>query len=396
MVFAKGRTRNPISLNREKKAKMVVDNPLHENPPTLAKGIGEHIHWYVTDKCNLDCGYCFKPHFPYVEKEELNIALAHILAGSGIKKVTIGGGEPSLEKNLAEIVSILKDGGKYVSIHTNGLLLDDRFIGEIRADDIGLPIDSTNRKIQKELRGERFLEVFDRLPELAFRIAEKGIKLGYHTVFTAINQKGIPAIYGLIRKHDFMYWRIYEFNDDLALGSALDAGHGQNRFAGELSRIELFGGKGTPSKGYADCLLADFLLMEKWMKTHNDARIQFVGRRYSSMPYAFLDSRGDVSAYSWLSGRERRVIGNIIIDGMALIIKRLHDIHEKGMEFDDKTEEEFWYATVGDMPLWARLWDGSFSSEETEAVNPRFSRKLRELSKLHEMKVLERSNACID
>jgi len=64
--------------------------------------VGEHIHWYITDRCNLSSGYCFKPNFPYGGTESGNVSLAHILADSAVSNVTLGGGERSVARSVAE------------------------------------------------------------------------------------------------------------------------------------------------------------------------------------------------------------------------------------------------------------------------------------------------------
>ena len=47
-------------------------------------------------------------------------------------------------------------------------------------------------------------------------LKKHNIPIGYHTVFTSLNHQDIPKIYEKIAQTDFKYWRIYEFNDDLA------------------------------------------------------------------------------------------------------------------------------------------------------------------------------------
>ncbi|MBL7160615.1 MAG: radical SAM protein [Candidatus Aenigmarchaeota archaeon] len=344
--------------------------------------VGEHVHWYIADRCNLDCVYCFKPKFTYNEAEGGNANLAHVLADSDVAKVTLGGGEPTLVKDLAEVTHILKQAGKYISLHTNGLLLDD-ILPELEVDDIALPIDSTDRDTQKELRGEKFLAVMDRLPHLASTILGRCVRLGYHTVFTAINHQDIPQVYDYVSQNEFDYWRIYEFNDDLASKSAIDAGGSQSELIARIQRIDRLRDGGTSARGYTDCLLAKFLLTEQRMKKLGDSRIQFVGRNDTPEPYAFLDSCGNISYYTWLSQGERRIVGNILSDGYQTIQKRLQEIHDRDWGFDDKTEDEFWWATVGNMPIWARLRDGSYSHEELEKVEAGFLDDVMVLSELH-------------
>lgn len=345
--------------------------------------IGDHVHWYLTNRCNLDCGYCFDPRPPYRPDEGRNIQLANILAESGVKKVTLGGGEPTLVKNLADVIGILKENGIYVSLHTNGVLLDDKMIAELRVDDIALPIDSTDRATQERLRGKGFMKTFERMPYLASAIVESGKGLGYHTVFTAFNRQDIPEIHEFIRNQVFDYWRIYELNDELALSEAINSGLSQEKIIARLMEIEKLRGVGTPETGYTDCLLAHFFLMEQKMKLNDDERIQFIGIRDTLEPYFFLDNLGSVSYYAWLSLRKRRVIGNIINDGSHAIRERLQEVHDKDLEFDDISEEEFRAALFGDVPLWGRLWDGSYSQEEINVIKPEFYDVFMALAELH-------------
>jgi len=276
-----------------------------------------------------------------------------------------------------------------VSLHTNGVLLDEDMIAGLKVDDIALPIDSTDRDIQRSLRGRGFMETFERLPCLASAILESGKGLGYHTVFTAINRQDIPGIYELIREQGFGYWRIYEFNDDLALSEAMNSGLSQERIIAKLMGIEKLRGGGTPETGYTDCLLAHFFLTEQKMKLNGDGRIEFVGRRDTLEPYFFLDNSGDVSYYIWLSGSKRRVAGNVLRDGFRAVRERLQEVHDKDWELDDESQEEFCNAMFWDVPPWARYWDGSYSQEEIDVIEPEFYDVFMELSELHRRRTEE-------
>jgi MoaA/NifB/PqqE/SkfB family radical SAM enzyme len=345
--------------------------------------IGDHVHWYITDECNLDCGYCFKHIFPYRPDEGRNIQLAKVLAESGVKKVTLGGGEPTLVRNLADVIGILKDSGIYVSLHTNGVLLDEDMIAGLNVDDIALPIDSADRDTQRRLRGKGFMETFERMPYLASAILENGKGLGYHMVFTGANQHDIPGIYELINEQGFDYWRIYEFNDYLAFIENINSRMTQRKKKSKQMKIEMLMGGGTPETGYTDCLLAHFFLMEQRMKLNDDERIKFVGIRDTPEPYFFLDNLGGVSYYTWLSLTKRRVAGNIIKDGFQAVRERLQEVHDKDSEFDDESAEGFNAATCGDLPPWARYDEGNFSYEELEAMRPEFDGVFMALAKLY-------------
>jgi GTP 3',8-cyclase len=89
----------------------------------------------VTDRCNLRCGYCmprevYGPGHVFLPRGELlsfdEIArLARVLAGQGVEKLRLTGGEPLLRRDLERLVEMLVavDGIREVALTTNGLLL---------------------------------------------------------------------------------------------------------------------------------------------------------------------------------------------------------------------------------------------------------------------------------
>jgi MoaA/NifB/PqqE/SkfB family radical SAM enzyme len=337
----------------------------------------EHVHWYIGSSCNLDCSFCFKPlNLPFASAEKLE-DLARRLVDDNVRKVTLTGGEPLLVEGLEKVLAVLKSKDVYVSLHTNGVLLDEKKISGLSGlvDDIALPLDSLNRKVQAELRGEEFIPVVKRFGELAESIRSKNIKLGVHTVFTALNRRQMPVLHNYLDKVGFDYWRIYEYNDELVKPNY---GRDLMREPFQISEREA---ERFYEKGGIDCLLAYFLLEEEKMKKLNDARVQFVAKRDTSLPYAFLDNSGNMRYYMRFSSKERPVIGNVLTEGFGVIEKRLKEVDEKQFDYDDKAQED-WSAFLMDQPIWARLYEGNFDFEETEMIKPRYLRKVLELESL--------------
>ncbi len=94
---------------------------------------GRNIHYLrisLTDHCNLRCVYCmpeditFRPNAELMQDDEI-LMLTRLFAKLGIDKIRLTGGEPTLRKNVVEIVREISatEGIKSVSMTTNGVLL---------------------------------------------------------------------------------------------------------------------------------------------------------------------------------------------------------------------------------------------------------------------------------
>lgn len=93
----------------------------------------EYLRISVTDKCNLRCVYCMPEEgLPWLKRDQLLTyeeiqRVAEVMAGMGLKRVRITGGEPLVRKELAKLVGLLSKtpGIQEVALSTNGVLLKD-------------------------------------------------------------------------------------------------------------------------------------------------------------------------------------------------------------------------------------------------------------------------------
>src|ERR1035437_1191420 len=82
--------------------------------------------WYLTDRCNLACPYCFTRSSPSVPDEVDAQGRRRIVtefAASSVTTVSLGGGEPMILPDLSELAAMLLDAGKKVRLYTNGTLV---------------------------------------------------------------------------------------------------------------------------------------------------------------------------------------------------------------------------------------------------------------------------------
>ena len=89
----------------------------------------------VTDRCNLRCSYCmpsdvFGPGYAFLPRTEILTfeeitRVVRVMAGLGLRKVRLTGGEPLLRRELSSLVRLLAGIGgiEDLALTTNGLLL---------------------------------------------------------------------------------------------------------------------------------------------------------------------------------------------------------------------------------------------------------------------------------
>lgn len=92
----------------------------------------DYLRLSITGRCNLRCVYCmgeegveWTPHDSVLSFEE-TLRFCRIMAGLGIRKIKVTGGEPFVRKNAVGFIRRLKTipGIEQVTITTNGVLLD--------------------------------------------------------------------------------------------------------------------------------------------------------------------------------------------------------------------------------------------------------------------------------
>ncbi|CAN5301077.1 GTP 3',8-cyclase MoaA [soil metagenome] len=137
----------------------------------------DYLRLAVTDRCNLRCFYCmpvqgikYLPKGQLLTYEEME-RLVKILAGLGIRKVRITGGEPFVRKGLIDFLWRLKAirGLEEINITTNGVLTEP-YIPELKAmgiSSVNLSLDTLDKeafhKITQQNELNRVLSTLDQL-----------------------------------------------------------------------------------------------------------------------------------------------------------------------------------------------------------------------------------------
>ena len=124
----------------------------------------EYLRISLTDRCNLRCQYCmpsqgvtFRRHEDMMKYEEM-LRLVEILAGAGVKKVRLTGGEPTVRRDLTWFVKELSGirGIEQIGLTTNGLkfaeMADELYDAGLRL--VNISLDTLNEEVYKYITGQ--------------------------------------------------------------------------------------------------------------------------------------------------------------------------------------------------------------------------------------------------
>ncbi len=152
----KGVNQLPVSFIREGFNVLKV-LPSYKMSQTWTRPIS--VNFLITTRCNSKCVTCdswkLEDHERELTTEEFD-RLADEIADLRIPIVTIGGGEPTLRKDLWEIIKQFKKRGLTVQLTTNGLTLRDtqrRQLYESGTDRVTLSVDSHFPDLYDRIRG---------------------------------------------------------------------------------------------------------------------------------------------------------------------------------------------------------------------------------------------------
>jgi len=152
------------------------------------------MHWYlrvsVTERCNIRCQYCMPEEgVPLFQKNEILTfeeisTLVSWFAESGVRKIRFTGGEPTIRKNLDQLVSMINQipGIETIAMTTNGILLKEQLPDLVKAGmtQFNISLDTLSReKFNKiSLRDD-----FDRVMEsIDFALNFPGIEVKINSV----------------------------------------------------------------------------------------------------------------------------------------------------------------------------------------------------------------------
>jgi radical S-adenosyl methionine domain-containing protein 2 len=184
--------------------------------------IPETVNLHIWPRCNLNCTYCYGrfPDQPGSLPGTTWCAIIDLLASAGVRRVTFSGGEPTLHRDLLDMLHRARQRSIQTSIITNGARLSDAMLTEL--DLVGMNLDSADDAVQARLgrslpRGRSYRE---HVAAIVRRARRYGARVKLNTVVTSLNvDEDLSAIILALRPDK---WKAMQFvhvpgeNDDSA------------------------------------------------------------------------------------------------------------------------------------------------------------------------------------
>ena len=119
---------------------------------------------YVTDRCNLDCGYCteYDNTRPHPKLEDLKKWIRKI-RDLGTMRIALVGGEPLVHPDIVEIVRYCRELGFATSLTTNGFLLTRERLRDLEEAGLQVMQISVDRMTPSAITKKSFKTVLPKL-----------------------------------------------------------------------------------------------------------------------------------------------------------------------------------------------------------------------------------------
>ena len=170
------------------------------------------IHWCVTGRCNLKCKHCYMEsptgrygNLPF----SVMAGLVDQFERANVLEISLTGGEPFQRRDLLDIIRLLAEKRiNLVQIFSNGLLVTDRHLAEIRKIGFCPPfqISFDGVRAHEQMRGVRGSE--QGAIDAIRRLRAAGFPVVVATSVDQVSLEGMGETYELMKKLDVQAWRL--------------------------------------------------------------------------------------------------------------------------------------------------------------------------------------------
>jgi molybdenum cofactor biosynthesis enzyme MoaA len=136
----------------------------------------------VTRACNARCGFCLAPPTGHGVTYMSIQRRLRWLAAEGVHKVHLCGGEPTIRRDLPEIIRDVRECGLVCAMTTNGILLSPVVLEQLRIADAKVKVSVHGPKALHESILRR--NCYEQVDRNLARLLEAGVTTGIQTVVT--------------------------------------------------------------------------------------------------------------------------------------------------------------------------------------------------------------------
>jgi radical SAM protein with 4Fe4S-binding SPASM domain len=176
--------------------------------PVLAKSPVPSLRYLelqITDKCNLKCGHCYigKPMNNEISPDKIKIVLDEFEEMQGLR-LLITGGEPLMHSHFNEINTLLPEYNFRKILFTNGLLLNEKVLKGLNADEIQFSVDGMERG-HEAIRGKGTYKIVMKKIREAI---DAGISVSVATMVHGKNLDEFDEMADIFRKIGIKDWTV--------------------------------------------------------------------------------------------------------------------------------------------------------------------------------------------
>lgn len=167
------------------------------------------VGWAITNQCNLHCKHC-NMNSGKKSSDELTVEeccrIIDELAKENVQKIMFSGGEPLTRNDFFEIVDYAISKGIFVSLTTNGLLLNSKIIEQqfYKFELVRVSLDGANSFSHEYLRNQSNL--FERTVNNIKLLVSYGIDVAVVTCVSKVNISELEEIAKLLKKLKVKKW----------------------------------------------------------------------------------------------------------------------------------------------------------------------------------------------
>lgn len=188
---------------------MVTVMPVQSSLTDSLGRVHDYLRISLTGKCNLNCTYCRPSSGTFIpggsgyelSDDEL-LRLVSLLAGLGVRKVRLTGGEPLLRSGIVSLVERLAtlEGIETVALTTNGTLLTDKLehLSNAGLRRLNISLDSLDAGRLRNITGRDCLSAVRKAIDTALDIERLKVKLNT-VVVCGVNDDELAAFVELTR-----------------------------------------------------------------------------------------------------------------------------------------------------------------------------------------------------